>query len=89
MSDESALIVSREGALLRLTLNRPARGNAMNLAMCQALLRACIDCDEDPGIRCVLLTGSGRLFCACDGRTLFCLAARDGTILNQAPLAER
>ncbi len=46
-----------------LTLNRPAAGNAIDLPLARALLGAAIRCDQDPGIRCVVLTGNGRLFC--------------------------
>jgi 2-(1,2-epoxy-1,2-dihydrophenyl)acetyl-CoA isomerase len=44
-------------------LNRPDIGNAIHLAMAQALLAAAIEIEENDAIRCVLLTGSGRFFC--------------------------
>jgi 2-(1,2-epoxy-1,2-dihydrophenyl)acetyl-CoA isomerase len=63
MSTEEPLLVEREGGLLRLTLNRPDAGNAINVPMAKALMYAAIEADEDPAVRAVLLTGSGRFFC--------------------------
>lgn len=55
---------SREGAALTLTLNRPDRMNAMNGPLCQALLEALERAAVDDAIRCVVITGAGRAFCA-------------------------
>lgn len=57
------LIIEREGAVVRLIINRPKEGNAVTLEMAQAILRAAIACDDDPDVRCVVLTGSGPFFC--------------------------
>ncbi len=48
----------------RITLNRPDAANSLNGAMAHDLMKAAIRCDEDPEIRAVLLTGSGKMFCA-------------------------
>lgn len=56
--------LTRENAIATITLNRPQAGNAIDGPLANALLDAAIICDEDPAIRCVLLTGAGRLFCA-------------------------
>ncbi len=53
-----------ENGIARITLNRPEAGNAIDLAMARALVDASIRCQTDPAIRCVVLTGAGRLFCA-------------------------
>ncbi|GLR68583.1 enoyl-CoA hydratase [Acidocella aquatica] len=58
------VLLTREGAVARLTLNRPEAGNAIDPAMAKALREAAISCAEDPGIRCVVLRASGRVFCA-------------------------
>ena len=63
MPDEP-LLFERDGAVARLVLNRPEAGNALDLGLAQGLMRAAIECDEDPAIRCVVLTARGRLFCA-------------------------
>jgi 2-(1,2-epoxy-1,2-dihydrophenyl)acetyl-CoA isomerase len=56
--------MERDGAVAVLTLNRPEAGNAIDLRMARALLELSAACDEDDDVRCVLLSGAGRLFCA-------------------------
>jgi 2-(1,2-epoxy-1,2-dihydrophenyl)acetyl-CoA isomerase len=46
-----------------ITLNRPDAFNALTLAMGQELLDAAIEASEDPAVRCIVLTGSGKAFC--------------------------
>ena len=48
----------------RITLNRPDKLNAMPGSMLEALLAAVIGMRDDPEVRCVVLTGAGRGFCA-------------------------
>ena len=48
----------------RITLNRPAVFNALNLRMAQELSDVAIHCDEDAGVRCVVVTGAGKAFFA-------------------------
>src|SRR3546814_2915828 len=65
MSDTPApVLFERQGAVVTLTLNRPATGNGINVPLARALMEAAIACDEDDAIRCVVLTGAGRMFCA-------------------------
>src|SRR5450759_5047694 len=54
----------REGRLLRLTLNRPEKRNALDAALCRALVTALEDAARDPAVGAILLTGSGKAFCA-------------------------
>jgi 2-(1,2-epoxy-1,2-dihydrophenyl)acetyl-CoA isomerase len=61
---EPVLIVEREGAVARLVLNRPSSGNAFNVELARALMESAIACDEDDAVRCVVITGAGRMFCA-------------------------
>jgi 2-(1,2-epoxy-1,2-dihydrophenyl)acetyl-CoA isomerase len=63
-SDSTPLLFERVGAVAKLTLNRPTVANAIDLPLAEELMRAAITCDEDESIRCVLLTGTGRFFCA-------------------------
>jgi enoyl-CoA hydratase len=59
------LIVRREGAVGRLTLNRPAALGALTLGMCQAMTAALLEWRRDPAIRAVLIDHEGpRGFCA-------------------------
>jgi 2-(1,2-epoxy-1,2-dihydrophenyl)acetyl-CoA isomerase len=61
MSDEVLFSVEDGAAWIRL--NRPAAGNTVNLPLAQAMLQAAIRCDQDEAIRCVVVTGEGKLFC--------------------------
>ncbi|WP_157216401.1 enoyl-CoA hydratase/isomerase family protein [Flavisphingomonas formosensis] len=61
---ESPILLDVADGIARLTLNRPDVGNAIDLALARSLLEAAIRCQTDDAIRCVVLTGRGRLFCA-------------------------
>jgi enoyl-CoA hydratase/carnithine racemase len=47
-----------------LSLNRPDRLNAVSEELYHSLYTALVDLDGDPDVRAVVLTGSGRAFCA-------------------------
>lgn len=64
MRETDVLLFEQDRTVARLTLNRPTAGNSINVALARALKEAAIRCDEDESVRCVLLTGRGRLFCA-------------------------
>lgn len=65
------VLLDVENGIARITLNRPDAGNALDLAMARALVASSIRCETDPAIRCVVLTGAGRLFCAGGDIALF------------------
>src|ERR1035441_4977629 len=44
----------REGRLLHLTLNRPGKRNALDTALCRALLDALEDAARDPAVGAIL-----------------------------------
>lgn len=60
----SKVLVARDQAVACVTLNRPDVGNAIDVELAEQLLEAAIALDEDDGVRCVVLTGTGKLFCA-------------------------
>lgn len=74
MTEDAPLLIERQGAVVRLILNRPKAGNAINVELARALMDAAIECDEDPGVRCVVLTGAGRMFCVGGDVKLFASA---------------
>ena len=76
MSD-ATILSQREGAIVRLTLNRPDRLNSLTLTMLGELSDALSDLDGDDEVRAVILTGTGRGFCA--GQDLTDHAAIDDT----------
>ena len=47
-----------------ITLNRPEAYNALNLALGRDLFHATLEADEDRAVRCIVITGAGRAFCA-------------------------
>ncbi len=47
-----------------ITLNRPDAANAMDPIMSKELSDLAIECDTNPDIRAVLITGAGKMFCA-------------------------
>jgi enoyl-CoA hydratase/carnithine racemase len=55
----AGILVGRDGAIARVTLNQPARLNAINNAMWQRLGEVFVELDADPALRCVVLTGAG------------------------------
>jgi len=58
------LLVKKDGPVATITLNRPDRLNAISVGMLDALSAALVDCDKDPSVRVIVLTGAGRGFCA-------------------------
>lgn len=65
VATEAAVIVRVEGAIGRLTLNRPKALNALNLDMVRLCDAALTDFETDPAIAAVLIDGAGgRAFCA-------------------------
>jgi enoyl-CoA hydratase/carnithine racemase len=63
MSDSVLLREAHDGVLL-LRLNRPEKLNALSPELAGALLDALEEAGRDPGVRCLVLAGSGRAFCA-------------------------
>jgi enoyl-CoA hydratase/carnithine racemase len=59
------LIYSVEKDIVRITINRPAQLNAIDVLTAKELALAAKQCSADPAVRCVVLTGAGdRAFCA-------------------------
>jgi 2-(1,2-epoxy-1,2-dihydrophenyl)acetyl-CoA isomerase len=58
------LLSTLEAGVLTLTLNRPEARNAMSDAMNQALGAQLAWAELDPAVKCVVLTGAGKGFCA-------------------------
>ena len=58
------ILVSREAGIFSLTLNRPDKLNAFNPEMHKLLRDALEEARDEAAVRAVLLTGSGRGFCA-------------------------
>ncbi len=63
-TDERAGVqVTRDGGVATVRLDRPDAMNSLDIATKEALRDAVREVGEDPSVRCVVLTGSGRAFC--------------------------
>ncbi len=58
---EPVLLIERRGPVLVLRVNRPAKRNAVNSEVRQALAAALAQAEHDDAARCVVLTGAGEV----------------------------
>jgi enoyl-CoA hydratase/carnithine racemase len=85
-SDYASIRLDVEGAVATITLNRPDRLNAFTYTMQRELIDAFDRTDADDAVRAVVVTGSGRGFCAGadlqggEGAFDYAGAAEDGSI---------
>jgi enoyl-CoA hydratase/carnithine racemase len=56
--------VERKERVLHVALNRPEKRNALNLQLCQALIRVFEEGDDSRDIGAILVTANGPAFCA-------------------------
>lgn len=64
MTSDEHLLIEREGAIVTLTMNRPAAKNAFSLEMLGRMADAWDMIDNDPHIRVAILTGAEGVFSA-------------------------
>lgn len=67
MSDENPILSERRGksnGILWLTLNRPHKLNALTFPLLREMREILFDARFDREVRCIVITGSGRGFCA-------------------------
>lgn len=84
----STIATVLDNGVLTITLNRPEQGNAIDMALAQDLLAASQVAATDPQVRCVVLTGAGRMFCVGGDLGAF-FAAGDGAGAFIKALAEK
>ena len=58
------LRTSQQDRVLYIALNRPEKRNALNGALCEALVNAVDHANVDPAVRSIVLSGNGPAFCA-------------------------
>ena len=73
------LLATLDAGVLTLTLNRPEARNAMSRAMNLALQQQLAAAEFDEAVKCIVLTGAGKGFCA-GGDVKGMAAAGDGTV---------
>jgi len=64
VSDDGSVTTSRDGDVLRLTLDRPSRHNALSHSMIDALVALLTDAAADDSLRAIHIRGAGTDFCA-------------------------
>jgi 2-(1,2-epoxy-1,2-dihydrophenyl)acetyl-CoA isomerase len=64
MTSTDNILCNVDGGIARITLNRPTAGNALDLALATDLAAAALRCDHYSGVKAVLITANGRMFCA-------------------------
>lgn len=87
MTDDPAVLLTRDEtdpAVAVLTLNRPARYNALTVELKTALLAAVRELSDATDVRALVLTGSGKAFCVGQdlGEHAAALAADAGTAFD-------
>ncbi|MFT4819973.1 MAG: enoyl-CoA hydratase/carnithine racemase [Candidatus Pseudothioglobus sp.] len=63
-SSTQDLLVEQRGQITIITLNRPDRLNAISRTMLSELSVKMVEANKDPEVRCIILTGAGKGFCA-------------------------
>jgi 2-(1,2-epoxy-1,2-dihydrophenyl)acetyl-CoA isomerase len=63
MPDVSPVLLEVVDGVATVTFNRPDSMNSLDVATKEALLAAVRQVADDPNVRCVVLTGTGRAFC--------------------------
>ena len=80
-----SLRINRENGVLRLTLDRPEKRNALNLGLCRELVAALEEAEKDTSVGAILLEGAGKAFSA--GMDLMEASSSEGA--GQAEAHER
>ena len=63
-SPENPVLSIYQNGIQVITLNRPKKLNAVNLALTQGLLKAFEDANANDDVRVIVLNGAGKAFCA-------------------------
>lgn len=62
-TDQSLVLCEVRDGVARVTLNRPDRNNGWSDELGEAYFAVLRDCDRDPDVRAIVVTGAGRSFC--------------------------
>ena len=75
MTDFATILVEQADGVVTITLNRPEKYNALNHNVAKELMAVLKQAERDATMRCLVLTGAGKGFCA--GQDLREAAKRD------------
>lgn len=79
------ILVESDDRILRITLDRPDAGNAIDLEMAQDLLEAAglVTAGAKAGLRAVLLSANGKMFCVGGDLKAFAAAPDRGELMHE------
>jgi enoyl-CoA hydratase/carnithine racemase len=83
------VIVSRRDSVMRITMNRPQKKNALTGAMYDKMTAALEEAESDDSIRAILLEGSGGDFTAGNDLADFLAVATKGAESRAAPFVRK
>jgi len=81
MEYKTVILEKKDGAAV-LTLNRPDKFNAVNMEMRSEILGILDDLEKDPEVRVLVVTGTGRAFCAGADINELAAAGKDPELQN-------
>src|SRR4029077_17230170 len=74
------ILISNDGPVRKIRMNRPEKKNALTLAMYEAMAAAVEEASLDASVRCVLLAGAPEVFCAGNDLNDFVAMAKSGAL---------
>jgi 2-(1,2-epoxy-1,2-dihydrophenyl)acetyl-CoA isomerase len=77
MPQYTAMLYEVRDGVATITLNRPDAANSLNHELSTEMLDAIIRSEEDPAVRAMVITATGRFFCAGADLRSFYTAAGD------------
>lgn len=77
LADDALLVERREDHSLWITINRPQKHNPLSRAVLEALRNALEACNNDAGLKCVVIRGAGERFFAAGGDLVDLNSIRD------------
>jgi 2-(1,2-epoxy-1,2-dihydrophenyl)acetyl-CoA isomerase len=84
MAQYTVILYEVSDGVATITLNRPDAANSLNHELSAEMLDAIIRAEEDPAVRAIVLTASGRFFCA--GADLRNFYSTTGELKNRVSL---
>jgi 2-(1,2-epoxy-1,2-dihydrophenyl)acetyl-CoA isomerase len=64
MPEYATILFEVRDKVAHLTLNRPEAANSLNATLSSEMMDAVVRCEDDDDIRALVVTGTGRFFCA-------------------------
>lgn len=72
------ILISNEGPVRKIRMNRPDKKNALTLAMYETMASTIEDAGKSDSVKCLIIAGSPDVFCAGNDLNDFVMMARSG-----------